>query len=445
MPRGWCAGVVTLLVALAAAASAGAAPRAVEEFSVPTAASQPSAIAAGPDGAAWFTEKAANKIGRITTAGAITEFTIPAAGSEPTAIAAGPDGNIWFTESAGNAVARITPAGVITQFTVPTASSNPSGISGGADGNVWFTEKAASKIARITPSGTITEFSTLFASDGPTGISPGPVDGGEAIWFVGTTGNHVGFQGLTSGVSGETTIPTPSSTPLGIAQGSDGAAWFTESAVATVGRISFLFSSITEFPLPDGSPAGITSGSDGALWLTIPAVSHIVRFTTAGVETDSVATPTAKSEPLGITAGTEGTIWFTEKAGNKIGRITLPALPTGPVGPSGSAGAAGPPGPPGPPGASAPITVVAFKASVSRSKVTVSYVLTGAASVALQVKPPKGAAFTAATASGHRGVNTLSWNRKLRGKRARKGSYKLSVVVKAGAVQASSALSARLR
>ena len=37
------------------------------------------------------------KIGRITTAGVITEFAIPTANGEPLGIAAGPDGALWFT------------------------------------------------------------------------------------------------------------------------------------------------------------------------------------------------------------------------------------------------------------------------------------------------------------------------------------------------------------
>jgi streptogramin lyase len=43
--------------------------QAITEFTIPTANSGPNGITAGPDGALWFTEAAANKIGRITTAG----------------------------------------------------------------------------------------------------------------------------------------------------------------------------------------------------------------------------------------------------------------------------------------------------------------------------------------------------------------------------------------
>src|SRR5215470_6575495 len=49
--------------------------QAVTEFNIPTTVtSDPFSVTAGPDGALWFTERFANKIGRIDTSGNITEF-----------------------------------------------------------------------------------------------------------------------------------------------------------------------------------------------------------------------------------------------------------------------------------------------------------------------------------------------------------------------------------
>ena len=61
--------------------------------------SRPLGIAAGPDGALWFTESAApGRIGRITTEGDITEYSNGLLLiSNPWFISAGPDGNMWFT------------------------------------------------------------------------------------------------------------------------------------------------------------------------------------------------------------------------------------------------------------------------------------------------------------------------------------------------------------
>ncbi len=159
--------------------------------------SGPGGIVLGPDGALWFTEQYANRIGRITTSGAITEFPIPEPASYPdcsrsgpcgpVSIAAGPDGALWFTDKAPNKIGRITTAGEITEFPIPTPDSEPYDIVAGLDGNLYFTERTGNKIGRITTQGEITEFPIPTLAF-PQGIALGP-DG--AIWFTEDT-NKIG-------------------------------------------------------------------------------------------------------------------------------------------------------------------------------------------------------------------------------------------------------------
>ena len=137
-----------LLLILCSAASA---QYTITEYSTGlTAGSYPYGIAAGPDGALWFTEGNGNRIGRITTAGVITEFSAGlTAGSGPNGIAAGPDSALWFTEYSGR-IGRITTAGVITEYSTGlTAGSGPYGIAAGPDGALWFTEYSGNRIGRI--------------------------------------------------------------------------------------------------------------------------------------------------------------------------------------------------------------------------------------------------------------------------------------------------------
>src|SRR6185295_14239366 len=101
----------------------------ITEYPVPTPASVPLDIIAGPDGNLWFTEftPGVRTIGRITRAGAITEFPLaPNPASGPFGIAAGPDGNLWFTLSplsglpGNSAIGRITTGGVaMPEFPLP--------------------------------------------------------------------------------------------------------------------------------------------------------------------------------------------------------------------------------------------------------------------------------------------------------------------------------------
>ena len=290
-----------------------------------------------PDGPIAFV--VARATGVATQAAAFTptptfyQFSIPVAANKPQWIAAGSDGNMWFTEFPGNTVAKITPAGVVTECpAIPTAASNPQGIIGASDGNLWFTEFAGSKITRVTTACAYTEFSTLFASDGPQLLT----DRGDGnVWFTGFTGNHVGFQGLTSGVSGETTVPTPNSHPYGIAPAPDLNLYFTENAVDQLGRIPMLFGAVTEVPLPTGSaptqivrgPATETScGGGPCMWFTEFGTSRVARLNPAGWPAptiDQFPTTTASSNPLGITAGKDGALWVTESGLDRIGRVSV--------------------------------------------------------------------------------------------------------------------------
>jgi virginiamycin B lyase len=61
----------------------------------------------GSDGALWFAETAANKIGKVTTDGHFSEFAIPTVGSAPFGIVAGLNGHVWFTEFSGNKIGDI--------------------------------------------------------------------------------------------------------------------------------------------------------------------------------------------------------------------------------------------------------------------------------------------------------------------------------------------------
>jgi virginiamycin B lyase len=265
---------ITLLTLVLVAPSATAAIGDVVEWPTPTLGASPLGIAPGPDGALWFVERGADRIGRVTTAGTVTEVALPPTGGGPTAIAEGSDGAMWFTEQTTDSIGRIAMDQTVTEYPVVTAGSMPTGIALGPDGAMWFTERSANSIGRIAPDGSVTEYQ----------------------------------------------VPTPASMPTGIALGPDGAMWFTEWRVSKIGRIA-LDGSIREFALPGGRlPTGIVTGPDGALWFTAPGWNAIGRITTSGTESE-LTIPTASSNPTGIALGPDGALWFTEQGGSRIGRI----------------------------------------------------------------------------------------------------------------------------
>jgi virginiamycin B lyase len=153
------------------------------------------AIAAGPDGALWFAEdipaapdptgyNATNKIGRITTSGEVTEYSLPSSSvyQGVFSLAAGPDGAMWFTEYYGGNIARISMDGVVTEY---GNFGSPAAIAAGPDGALWFTESSdndwVNAIGRITTSGESTEYRTPVQNINFGAITTGP-DG--AVWFT---------------------------------------------------------------------------------------------------------------------------------------------------------------------------------------------------------------------------------------------------------------------
>lgn len=113
-------------------------------------------IAAGPDGNLWVTQNGTtNSIARVTPTGTVTEFPIPTPNAQPLGITEGNDGAIWFTENNAAKIGRITTAGVMTEYPTPTTGSGPYGIASlpGAcapgHGLIWFTEANANKIGKI--------------------------------------------------------------------------------------------------------------------------------------------------------------------------------------------------------------------------------------------------------------------------------------------------------
>lgn len=55
----------------------------------------------------WFTETSGNRLAQVTTDGDIFEYAIPTAGSQPIGITQGPDGAVWFAELAASKIGRL--------------------------------------------------------------------------------------------------------------------------------------------------------------------------------------------------------------------------------------------------------------------------------------------------------------------------------------------------
>jgi streptogramin lyase len=260
-------------------------------------------IATGQDGALWVAEfySDANKVARMTTTGQVSEFPMPLPFTMPQHIVAGPDGALWFTEGGATRIGRITTAGAITEYAIP--SGGASGIAVGPDGALWFTERYVSKVGRVTTTGVVTEYALPVTME-PEPITTGP-DGN--LWFFDDRASAV-VKFTTAGVA--TAYPVAQQDiGMAITTGPDGNLWSTLRNTPGVGRMTTI-GAYTFFPLARGRiPGDIVRGPDGNLWFPEEPNGVVARLTPAGVLTE-YAVPI--QTPGSMTVGPDGNLWTTE-------------------------------------------------------------------------------------------------------------------------------------
>jgi virginiamycin B lyase len=307
----------------------------ITEFTTPTAASGPIFMTPGSDGAIWFTELNANKIGRIptnaTSGTQITEFAIPTAASEPYALTSGPDGQVWFVEVGGNKIGHIpvtaTSGSDISEVALPTGSSFPAGITAGSDNALYFTEETGNRVGRIptnaTSTSAITEITLPVVGSLPSGMGTA-ADG--TIWFTQEgTPNSVAHMPVGATLASQITafpIPTAGGGPFWIAPGAADSMIVSEQSLHKMGSVpkgATGTAQITEFSAGISDPYQCVLGPDGAIWFAEFNTGKVGRIATDGTLLEF--TPPTLALLTGITTGPDGAIWFTEEGAAKIGKI----------------------------------------------------------------------------------------------------------------------------
>lgn len=107
----------------------------------------PNRIVAGPDGALWFAELGANKIGRITTAGELTEFPITGG---PVGITVGKDGQLYVDLFFTPGLDRVNLAGQVTAHWDLPGAVGTLQVATGFGLDIWVTDTFGGKVYRVT-------------------------------------------------------------------------------------------------------------------------------------------------------------------------------------------------------------------------------------------------------------------------------------------------------
>ncbi len=422
--------------------------------------------------------------------------------SNPTGVAVDGAGNLYIADKSDNRIRKVTGTTISTvagngsSCADPTTAcgdgaaataanlSSPTGVVVDGAGNLYIADQGDHRIRKVTGTtistvagnGTECADPTTGCGDGgaataaslndPTGVA---LDAAGGLYIadqedhrvrkvVGTTISTVAGNGTACADSttacGDGGAATAASlnTPIGVAVDAAGNVYIADTfdqriRKVTGATISTVAGTGISCPVPtaacgDGgaataanlnSPTGVAVDAAGSVYIA-DLLDHRVRWLTG-----QQSGPTGPTGPAG--------------PGAPIGPIG-PAGPSGPVGATGPAGAdattgpagpTGPQGPAGPQGVPGTLVLSAFQARAQASRVTVRYVLTHASAVTLQVKPPRGAARTVARLSGRAGLNTIAWNRRLNGRRAPGGRYRLTVAATRERLTVRSSIQVRLR
>ena len=150
-------------------------------------------------------------------------------------------------------------------------------------------------------------------------VAPAP-DGG--VWFSAQASGHLGYFDPAKGTT-ELIALAGNSSPHGVIQGPDRAAWITDSGLNAIVRVGWPERAVRAFPLPEGSPyANLNTAAfdgDGDLWFT--GQSGVVGKLAVRTGRITLKDAPRGRGPYGICATPAGEVWWCSLAGSFIARI----------------------------------------------------------------------------------------------------------------------------
>lgn len=149
------------------------------------------------------------------------------------------------------------------------------------------------------------------------------VDRHGRVWFVGQTGDYVGWFDpgkeefgrfeLGAGAGPHNVIVTPS-----------GEIWFSANRAGYIGRLDPSDGSVVKVPMPAadaGDPHTLVTGPDGAIWFTVQAGGYVGKLDPRTRAVRLLKVPARGARPYGIVIAADGTPWFNEFGTNAVGSI----------------------------------------------------------------------------------------------------------------------------
>ena len=287
-----------------------------------TASRRPTGIAATSDAAGntilWLTEQAANAVAvlKVSPAGAVLGQAELACGcDQPSAIAVGSDGSAWFTAINSNELVQLPASAdplaprAMNHVKLPSSASfptpldqnlttaDPIGLAIDHVGRVWVAEAATGKLAFLTPGSTVMTELNVPANAFGRAASPGSlaVDKDDTVFFADAIGDEVGAA-TTAGVTRTWKAADRVSNLTGAALDGKGNLWVTETRAAEVTR----FMSVGVMPPAPPAPAP-TAGAPAAP-ASAPAAAPAAKATAAPAAAKPASSPAPAKVEAAVTA-----------------------------------------------------------------------------------------------------------------------------------------------
>ncbi len=149
------------------------------------------------------------------------------------------------------------------------------------------------------------------------------VDGKGRVWFVGQTGDYVGWLDPGKGEFGRHDLEKGAG-PHNVIVGPGGDLWVAGNRQGWIGRMDPATGKLQKYPMPDpaaGDPHTLVAAQDGSIWFTVQAGSFVGRLEPKSGEVRLIKVPTPGARPYGILVAADGKPWFNQFGTNAIGSV----------------------------------------------------------------------------------------------------------------------------
>lgn len=167
---------------------------------------------------------------------------------------------------------------------------------------------------------TIDEWRVPFENSRPR--DPYVADDGH-VWFVGQTGNYVGWLDPETGEFGRHPLPEGAG-PHNLVIDDDGFIWYAGNRDSHIGRMDPASGEIERIDMPERrarDPHTLVFNNDGDIWFTLQGANLVGFLDTEARAVSLIEVPTPRSRPYGIVVDDDNRPWLNLLGNNKLATV----------------------------------------------------------------------------------------------------------------------------